>query len=135
MSSNVNALACKLEKARRDQGLTYQEIADYIGKSRPYTWKLLTGKVTIRSECAEKMAELLGLDTETLLEPDPKINTRMPERFLSYIAARAEDLSLDTDTIIVNAVAAWIKQDVDSVKRQSHANAEMTRRRGRPRKD
>lgn len=133
MGSNVNAVACKLEKARREQEITYQEIADYIGKSKAYVWKLLTGKMTIHPETAEKIAELLDLDAGALLEPDPKISIRMPERFLSYIAARSEDLCLDTDTIIINAVAAWIKQDVDSVKRQSHANAEMARR-GRPRK-
>lgn len=135
MGSNVNAVAFKLEKARQKQDLTYQEVADYIGKSKPYTWKMLTGKVTLRREYAEKIAELMGLDIETLLEPDPQINTRIPERFLSYISDRAEDLCMDTDTIIVNAVAAWIKQDVESVKKQSHANAAMTRRRGRPRKE
>lgn len=133
MGRNVNAVAFKLEKARQEQDLTYQEVADYVGKSKPYTWKMLTGKITLRREYAEKIAELMGLDVETLLEPDPKINIRMPERFLSYISDRAGDLCMDVDTIIINAVAAWIKQDVDSVKRQSHANAEMARR-GRPRK-
>ena len=132
---SVSKAAVVLRMAMEDLGLTYRDLGQAIGISHVHCWRVLTGVKTLRAEIMEAMADVLGVDMEDLVEPEPTITVRMPERFVEWMQARAADTQTDMETIVINAVAAWIKADVNSVKLQSHENAKVMKKRGGPKKN
>lgn len=119
---NVSKAVVMFRAAMEEQNVTYQEVGDAIGVSKMHAWRMLTGVKTLQAKYMDGIAELLGLDMNEVVEPEPVIQVRMPERFQDWLQARAVDTGVDVDTLIVNAVAAWIKGDVNAVKLQSHEN-------------
>ena len=132
---NVSKAANVVKEAMEAQNVTYRDLGEYVGVSHVQCWRMLNGTKTFKEKYMEKMAEFLGLDLAVCVEPDPVITVRMPARFMDWIVDRAADTQTDVDTIIVNAVAAWIKLDVNGVKLQSHENAKVIKKRGRPKKN
>ncbi|RCV50701.1 cyanase [Marinitenerispora sediminis] len=53
-------------EAKRRKNLTWQQIADELGRSRVWTTAALLGKHTVGREQAERVGKLLGLDDITV---------------------------------------------------------------------
>ena len=129
---NVGKAALELNKARMEQGITFQEIADAVGVSKVQIHRVLTGARTLSAELMEKIAAMLGVDViEDIVEPDPEITVRMPQRFVEWLTGRAADKGVDVETLVVDAVALWMKQDIGCVKNQSHENARALSKAGK----
>lgn len=125
--ANVNWAAKALRQAMVEQGLTYRDLGEMAGMNYAVVWSRLNGKKTLTERVAKILADALQVELDIVAEPDPMITVRMPSRFIEWLQTRAADMGCDVETVVVDAVAKWIQQDVSRVKCQSHHNAALIR--------
>ena len=66
----VGAFGPRLQRLRKERGLTLAQIADAIGVSKPTVWAWEHGKARPIAERLGKLAEALGVTDEELLAGD-----------------------------------------------------------------
>ena len=66
----LTALGRQLEMLRLDRGLSKQGLARHAGTSRQQLWRVMTGKSELTSSLCQRLAEVLGIDSRALRNPD-----------------------------------------------------------------
>lgn len=79
---------------RSYQGLTQQQIANFLGVTREFISLIETGKRDISISNLNKLADLFGIELSELLEEDPKI-----QKVNFALAFRSDDSEIDLESI------------------------------------
>ncbi len=87
-------IGANILKYRSYQGLTQQQVADFLGVTRELISLIESGKRDISVSNLNKLAELFGLHLSDLLEEDPKI-----QKVNLALAFRSDDSEIDLESI------------------------------------
>jgi transcriptional regulator with XRE-family HTH domain len=66
----LTPLGRQLEALRLERGLSKQGLARHAGTSRQQLWRVMTGKSELTSSLCQRLAEVLGIDSRALRNPD-----------------------------------------------------------------
>jgi transcriptional regulator with XRE-family HTH domain len=66
----MSHLGTVLRKAREEQGITQQQVADHLGKTRPYVSRVESG-INTTTDALIDWAAFLGLKVELVPSPSP----------------------------------------------------------------
>jgi transcriptional regulator with XRE-family HTH domain len=66
----LTALGRQLEMLRLERGLSKQGLARHAGTSRQQLWRVMTGKSELTSSLCHRLAEVLGIDSRALRNPE-----------------------------------------------------------------
>jgi transcriptional regulator with XRE-family HTH domain len=66
----LTALGRQLEMLRLERGLSKQNLARHAGTSRQQLWRVMTGKSELTGSLCERLAEVLGIDSRALRNPE-----------------------------------------------------------------
>lgn len=73
----LSALGRRLEMLRLERGLSKQGLARQAGTSRQQLWRIMTGKSELTTSLCQRLADVLGVDTRVLRNPDAYSHTMM----------------------------------------------------------
>ena len=76
----LSALGRRLEMLRLERGLSKQGLARQAGASRQQLWRIMTGKSELTTSLCQRLADVLGVDTRVLRNPDAHSHTVMGAR-------------------------------------------------------
>jgi transcriptional regulator with XRE-family HTH domain len=120
--TSENALARAVRAARKEAGLSQQEVAERAGMSRVWVARLEGGEANVTLDSLLRVASVVGMNLEATWDPGTATKSRLPRKRTQQ--RKAEPATVRAD---VSTARAEVAATTSRLKRTQHELASKKR--------